>query len=456
MRGLYPYVTSTSLILIICLTSVVHTAYTYEGKQIFHVTTTRQMLTQLRDDFTHVDVWQARPSIKPVVVVKDPEVDENPDNGLIDLTLYTTSETMAQVMRHSQENRAIWSVQPELRLDMDQLIQTEKTVTAECHAATAGYLTARLPSKPTTSPFFECFRRAEDIEAFLNVLVMAYPNLLSKFPISTTVEGATIYGYQLQRAGARAGQQALYLEGMLHAREWLGPATIVYLMTSLLEGGRAAKRLLSSTTFYFVPIVNLDGYAYTWETNRMWRKNRRKNDRSFWDGQTYGVDLNRNFGPESSHCGPGASKKAGSDVYCGPHPLSEPELIGIDAFLSSHPEIIGAMDIHCFGNMILRPYSNTFETLAEPAKGQMEALGERMRVEMNGMAKGSFVNIRGSNLYVASGTFLDYYYQMHEAKPSITLELRGGNFIVDAKLIRISGEEVFKGLQMFGEECAAY
>jgi hypothetical protein len=34
--------------------------------------------------------------------------------------------------------------------------------------------------------------------------------------------------------------------------------------------------------------MNIDGYDYTWNNNRLWRKNRRQN--SFG---AYGVDLNR-------------------------------------------------------------------------------------------------------------------------------------------------------------------
>ena len=39
----------------------------------------------------------------------------------------------------------------------------------------------------------------------------------------------------------------------------------------------------------FIPVVNPDGLVWTWEVDRMWRKNRRDN------GGSFGVDLNRNF-----------------------------------------------------------------------------------------------------------------------------------------------------------------
>ena len=49
--------------------------------------------------------------------------------------------------------------------------------------------------------------------------------------------------------------------------------------------------ILDNLDVYIVPIVNVDGYIYTWTNNRLWRKNRRDNG-----GGVFGVDINRNWG----------------------------------------------------------------------------------------------------------------------------------------------------------------
>ena len=51
------------------------------------------------------------------------------------------------------------------------------------------------------------------------------------------------------------------------------------------------KYLLSNYNFYFIPIVNPDGYIYTWSNDRFWRKSRNINKNT----QCVGTDLNRNF-----------------------------------------------------------------------------------------------------------------------------------------------------------------
>ena len=43
--------------------------------------------------------------------------------------------------------------------------------------------------------------------------------------------------------------------------------------------------------WYIHPVVNPDGYDYTWTDNRMWRKTRRPNEGS----DCVGTDGNRNF-----------------------------------------------------------------------------------------------------------------------------------------------------------------
>ena len=55
--------------------------------------------------------------------------------------------------------------------------------------------------------------------------------------------------------------------------------------------------VLDNFDFYVIPVLNPEGYAYTWEgrRSRLWRKNRRRNNRF-----CSGVDINRNFEPGRS------------------------------------------------------------------------------------------------------------------------------------------------------------
>ena len=74
--------------------------------------------------------------------------------------------------------------------------------------------------------------------------------------------------------------------------------------------------------FLKVPVANPDGYEYSREVDRMWRKNRRKNENSKCDG----VDLNRNF---DKAYGTASSKNPCAEDFRGEKAFSEPESAAI-------------------------------------------------------------------------------------------------------------------------------
>ena len=62
---------------------------------------------------------------------------------------------------------------------------------------------------------------------------------------------------------------------------------------------RQVRALLRKNELWFIPVANPDGYEFTFDHERLWRKNLRDNNN---DGQITvvdGVDPNRNF---PNHC----------------------------------------------------------------------------------------------------------------------------------------------------------
>lgn len=77
-----------------------------------------------------------------------------------------------------------------------------------------------------------------------------------------------------------------------------------------------------------MPVINPDGYEYTFTVDRLWRKNKRK--AGYAAAGCFGVDLNRNFGYKWG--GKGTSKDICRDTYAGSKPFSEPETDAIRNF----------------------------------------------------------------------------------------------------------------------------
>lgn len=114
---------------------------------------------------------------------------------------------------------------------------------------------------------------------------------------------------------------------------------------------RSIKDKLDEFDFWFMPVVNPDGYEYSHVTDRIWRKTRSKS-RSGW---CVGVDPNRNYPHHWSEAG--VSSFTCSEIYPGNNPLSEPETAALAETLMKNKDLIKMyVSLHAYSQMILSPY----------------------------------------------------------------------------------------------------
>ena len=122
-----------------------------------------------------------------------------------------------------------------------------------------------------------------------------------------------------------------------HAREWISTEVNRRLLTWYIERWRAndrsIRRLLKDTELWFVLVANPDGYQYTFDAERLWRKNLRDND---GDGVTTvadGVDPNRNYPNHFKFDEEGSSSIMSSQTYRGESAVSEAETVALKGLL---------------------------------------------------------------------------------------------------------------------------
>jgi hypothetical protein len=150
--------------------------------------------------------------------------------------------------------------------------------------------------------------------------------------LGTTYQGRELLALRLT-AGARGvpdgKRPAVLYSSTQHAREWIANEVNRRLMNWYIDRWRAEdpeiKQLLETTEVWFILVANPDGYEYTFDVERLWRKNLRDNNN---DGQITvgdGVDPNRNFPNHFKYDEEGSSSIASSDTYRGPAAASEPE-----------------------------------------------------------------------------------------------------------------------------------
>lgn len=197
--------------------------------------------------------------------------------------------------------------------------------------------------------------------AELDSLAMLYPNLITmkqQIDTFTSHEGRPIYFMKLSdNPTLNETEPEILFTSLHHAREVQSLSQLIYFMYYLCENYNTdaeVKNLVDNIQFYFVPIVNPDGYIYNETTNPsgggMWRKNRRNNQNG-----TYGVDLNRNYGLGFAYNNTGSSSNTNSATYRGPSGFSEPETKALKFLCEAHEFKFG-INYHTFSNLIVYPW----------------------------------------------------------------------------------------------------
>lgn len=202
----------------------------------------------------------------------------------------------------------------------------------------------------------------DEVVQQLDSMKLLFPHLISTMDtIGTSVEGRILYAVKISdnpEMHESEEPEVLYT-ALHHAREPQGMMTVIYYMWWLLERyGKdpSATYLVNHRQMWFIPVVNPDGYTYNQSMNPnggfMWRKNRRDNK----DG-SFGIDLNRNYGPYDMWNAPngGSSTASNSDTYRGPSPFSEPETYALSEFAKSH-NIKTCFNYHTYSNLLIYPW----------------------------------------------------------------------------------------------------
>jgi len=278
---------------------------------------------------------------------------------------------------------------------------------------------------------------------FFDKIQTLYPTFIQRFIVGQTVEEDDIIGFRISAPGGGV-KRAFHLQGLQHAREWLAPTTLLFVVVNLLENYETdgdAKLLLDSFEWNVIPIVNVDGYKFTWGSTRLWRKNR-----SYNSGGTRGVDLNRNWGPLATWCTSGSSTVPSSDTYCGTGPFSEPETKALSEFLSSKgSQTVAGIDFHTYGPLLLWPWQYTYDRLPPTDYNMFLNLGRNIAGVINAVNNQNYVSQQGSDLYTHSGGFIDYNWVENRVL-AFTLEGRGNNFVIPPSNIIPAGEEAYAGV----------
>ncbi|KAG8226504.1 hypothetical protein J437_LFUL007386 [Ladona fulva] len=303
---------------------------------------------------------------------------------------------------------------------------------------------AQKRSRPNERISFERYYDYDGICAYLDEIAAKHPNIVTQIVAGKSYEGRVVRGVKVSSG---PGKRMVMVDAGIHAREWIAPAVALYLLQQLTEG--TATDLVNDVDWLILPVVNPDGYQFTFTENRNWKKTR-----SVFSPTEYckGVDANRNF--DFHWMESGSSQMPCDSAFAGKSAFSEPESNNIKSvILQNVNEIDAYITLHSYGQYIFYPWEYSSEL---PDDWQeLDHLAKEMRAAIASVHGTSYlVGTSGAILFPASGTSSDWAKAVPKIKYTYTIKLPGGGgtgFDLPPERIPNVVQETLMGLKVVGQ-----
>lgn len=292
--------------------------------------------------------------------------------------------------------------------------------------------------------YYKKYHTYDDLVKRWKLIAHTYKEYVRLETIGKTVEGRPIHMFRIGNTDEESPKRVLF-NAMQHAREWITTMSVLYTVEKLAVDAEKAKSWYSDVQLLVVPMSNPDGYVYSHEKDRMWRKNRSPSTPCRRRRSRTGVDLNRNWATDFAG-GESTSSDPCSDIYTGPKPFSEPETQALRDLVKKTKGLAAHIDVHSFSQLVLGRWSYSDEL--PPNVEEVRNVGNLLTEKLSGGGKKyQFARGKTNLIYLASGVMPDWVYE--QGVLSYTFELRPkqmwqGGFLLPARQIIPNSKEFFE------------
>ena len=326
--------------------------------------------------------------------------------------------------------------------------------------------------------FFNEYQPMSVIVPWMKLMASMFTSHVNFINIGVSFEGRDIPALRIgvrptNSQEAPTGRKTIIVNGGSHAREWISTASVNYIAWSLItEYGKSdlITKMVHDFDWVFIPTLNPDGYVYSWDNDRLWRKNRQQTHLRFCKG----IDLDRSFGYEWD--GTDYQSNPCSESYPGDEPFQAVEAQRLAEWAqaeeaNNNVTFVGLLDLHSYSQQVLYPYSYscdveppTLENLEELGIGLAKNIhlesGERYTVQSACEGSVGFESKKGkkemrkARVESGAGSAIDWFYQEMKVRYSYQLKLRDTGaygFLLPAENIVPVGREAFAAVKYFAD-----
>ncbi|KAI1133892.1 hypothetical protein F5Y05DRAFT_417768 [Hypoxylon sp. FL0543] len=325
--------------------------------------------------------------------------------------------------------------------------------------------------------FFHDYQPLSVIHTWMKLLDSMFRNrgLVRMISVGKSYEGRDIpalrVGVPTSDAGLR--KDTILVTGGLHAREWISTSTVNYVAWSFIRSideDPMVVKILEHFDIVFIPVLNPDGYEYTWEVDRLWRKSRQRTKMQYCPG----FDLNHAFGYRWD--GVQHQNEPCSESYGGDQPFQAVEAAQLADWARNETEngvkFVAYLDLHSYSQQVLYPYAYSctvhppnIENLKEVAMN----LAKHMRLS-NGevytttsacegavareLSADDVTDTQRVRVEAGGGSAMDYIFHEFGARYSYQIKLRDTGsygFLLPSEYIIPTGEEMHQAMKYLGD-----